>query len=86
MLTKSATWCLILDMESKNFTQLDDDKALIESYGGSARLARILGLTGVGAVQRVNNWKTRGIPPAVKLGYPHIFLPHLKTKSRNGAR
>ena len=29
---------------------------------------------GVGGVQRVHNWKTRGIPPRVKLERPDLFL------------
>lgn len=45
------------------------DKERIESLGGSAKLAHMLGYT----VQRVQNWKDRGIPAKVKLDHPEIF-------------
>lgn len=51
-----------------------DDRELIERHGGSAKLARKLNMTKQGSVQRVNNWKTRGIPPKVKLDHPELFL------------
>ncbi|WP_342049907.1 MULTISPECIES: hypothetical protein [unclassified Cupriavidus] len=51
-----------------------DDRELIERHGGSAELARKLNMTKPGSVQRVNNWKTRGIPPKVKLDHPELFL------------
>ncbi|SAL26050.1 hypothetical protein AWB66_01507 [Caballeronia telluris] len=49
------------------------DRKLIESLGGSAQVAKTLNF-GLGGVQRVDNWKRRGIPAAVKLDWPHIFL------------
>lgn len=57
-----------------------DDKALIESLGGPAKLAETLGYEKEGGIQRVQNWLTRGIPAAVKLERPDLFLPHLKQK------
>lgn len=50
-----------------------DDRELIARHGGSASLARKLNLTKPGSVQRVNNWKTRGIPAAIKLSRPDLF-------------
>ncbi len=50
-----------------------DDREVIERHGGSAALARKLNMTKEGSTQRVNNWKTRGIPPAVKLERPDLF-------------
>jgi hypothetical protein len=51
--------------------QLQSDKDLIAKLGGASALAKKLGFA---SKQRVHNWMTRGIPPAVKLSYPKIFL------------
>jgi hypothetical protein len=51
--------------------QLQFDKDLIAKHGGASALAKQLGFA---SKQRVHNWMTRGIPPAVKLAYPKIFL------------
>ncbi|MCP1121676.1 hypothetical protein LIOPPNJA_27640 [Robbsia andropogonis] len=54
------------------------DAALIAKHGGPTRVAELLGLDPKrGGTQRVQNWVTRGIPPKVKLLYPHLFLPNL---------
>lgn len=50
------------------------DRELIESLGGPAKVARLLGLPTKGGVQRVHNWMTRGIPSKVKLENPELFL------------
>ena len=59
-------------------TSLDDDRTLIELLGGPAKLAEKLGYDKDGGVQRVQNWLTRGIPAAVKLEHPDLFLPQFK--------
>lgn len=60
-----------------------DDKTLIINLGGPAKLARLLGF-GKGGTNRVCNWRSRGIPAAVKLDFPHIFLvPAKKIKSQS---
>lgn len=46
------------------------DRELIERLGGTAAVAVSLGTS----YQRVHNWTTRGIPPAVKLEHPELFL------------
>lgn len=46
------------------------DKEKIEELGGSTAVAEKIGYS----VQRVQNWKVRGIPSKVKLQYPHLFL------------
>jgi hypothetical protein len=52
-----------------------DDKELINRLGGSAKLAARLGYS----VQRVENWKKRGIPPQERLNHPDVFpLPHIQ--------
>lgn len=48
---------------------MSTDKDLIESLGGSAKLAVRLGYS----VQRVENWKKRGIPAQVRLDHPDVF-------------
>ncbi len=53
---------------------MDNDKRLIESLGGPAKVAELLGYEKHGGVQRVHNWMTRGIPPRVKLERPDLFL------------
>jgi hypothetical protein len=53
---------------------LTPDKELIETLGGPAKVAELLGYDKEGGAQRVNNWLTRGIPARVKLDHPEIFL------------
>lgn len=55
-----------------------NDAELIQSLGGPAKVADLLGIDKNGGVQRVFNWLSRGIPPKVKLERPDLFLPHLK--------
>ncbi|MFA9284050.1 MULTISPECIES: hypothetical protein [unclassified Comamonas] len=50
------------------------DAELITFHGGPAKLALKLGWSEGRAVQRIHNWRTRGIPAAVKLQYPKLFL------------
>lgn len=61
---------------------IDHDRELIDSLGGATKVAALLGLVKPGGVQRVHNWKTRGIPPAVKLERPDLFLPHLRAEQQ----
>lgn len=51
------------------------DADLIDSLGGPAALARRLGYTKPGSVQRVQNWKRRGIPELTRLKRPDVFGP-----------
>lgn len=53
---------------------MTDDGALIESLGGPAKVAELLGYEKHGGTQRVHNWITRGIPSRVKLDYPELFM------------
>lgn len=52
-----------------------NDKQLIDALGGASVVARMIGSK---SPQRVNNWKTRGIPPSVKLQHPELFLKQPK--------
>ena len=50
------------------------DAKIIQALGGQAEVARKLELdTTKGGVQRVHNWMTRGIPPAIRLAHLNIF-------------
>ncbi len=46
------------------------DLELIEKLGGAAKLAKRLGY----GVQRVNNWKKRGIPAQAKVDFQSLLL------------
>ncbi|WP_404299813.1 hypothetical protein [Alicycliphilus denitrificans] len=50
------------------------DAELIEKHGGPSKLAKKMALTEKWAVQRIHNWKKRGIPARVKLAYADLFL------------
>ncbi|HIE4193348.1 hypothetical protein [Burkholderia cenocepacia] len=68
----------MLGMSNPTSSSIEVDRERIERLGGSAAAARLMGLTSRGAVQRVNNWKTRGIPADVKLAWPDLFLHPLR--------
>ena len=51
------------------------DEELIDHLGGPAEVADLLGFDKKGGVQRVHNWKARGIPSAVKVARPDLFMP-----------
>jgi hypothetical protein len=55
------------------------DRELIESMGGPTKVAERLGFKKRGGVQRVQNWLTRGIPAAVKVAFPELFLGAAQT-------
>lgn len=57
--------------------EIASDRDLIEALGGAAKVAALLGLEKHGGVQRVHNWKTRGIPASVKISRPDLFMPQL---------
>lgn len=53
---------------------MKSDKEIIEMHGGVSALARLLRVS----AQRVSNWNRRGIPPAIKLSRPDLFLSTIK--------
>lgn len=55
-------------------TEATKDRELIERLGGPTRVAELLGWPKYGGAQRVQNWLSRGIPPAVKVHRPDLFL------------
>jgi hypothetical protein len=50
-----------------------DYSKIIDALGGSAKVARDLGFNPTIGVQRVNNWKKRGIPARVLLNHRRYF-------------
>ena len=55
-------------------SEIEKDAQLIELLGGPAKIARMLGYSADIGVQRVNNWRSRGIPAKVKISRPDLFL------------
>lgn len=56
------------------------DAKLIDSLGGPAALCRRLEFDPKGGVQRVQNWKRRGIPEVIRLRHASLFGPAPKQK------
>ena len=54
------------------------DADLIDGLGGPSKVAALLGFQKAGGVQRVQNWKARGIPARVKLDRPDLFPPGIR--------
>lgn len=53
---------------------MNTDTQIIDSLGGPTKVAELLGiLNEPGAVQRVSNWKRRGIPARVLLDHAEVF-------------
>jgi hypothetical protein len=53
------------------------DAELIRQLGGPTKVACLLSLPKFGGAQRVQNWTVRGIPAAVKVQRPDLFMPEL---------
>lgn len=64
----------------------ETDRKLIEDLGGPAKVADLLGFPKYGGVQRVQNWKLRGIPDSVKVQFPGYFMPELAVAPANTAQ
>lgn len=62
------------------------DAKLILDLGGPSKVAELIQLNKQGGPQRVQNWMTRGIPSAIKVKYPHIFMPELAQALANTAQ
>lgn len=58
------------------------DAELIDSMGGPATVARLLGIHDEHAAQRVSNWKKRGIPARVMLEHRLIFERARRTQAK----
>lgn len=62
------------------------DAELIRSLGGPSKVAELISIDKKGGAQRVQNWMVRGIPAAIKVKYPHYFMPELAKLSANTAQ
>lgn len=61
------------------------DAELIKTLGGPTRVAELLRYDKArGGVQRVQNWRQRGIPAAVKLSHPELFLAGQRREVSHG--
>lgn len=52
-----------------------DDAKIIDALGGPTAVANRLGFSSTGSVQRVQNWKYRGIPEVIRLRRQDVFGP-----------
>ena len=57
------------------------DAELIRRLGGPSKVAELISIDKKGGAQRIQNWMVRGIPAAIKVKYPHIFMPELAQAS-----
>lgn len=62
------------------------DWALITALGGPSKVAELLGYHKEGGVQRVQNWRVRGIPSRVKLQFPSLFVKRSGGKGSSKAK
>lgn len=65
---------LMKPSEDTDAARIAGDAQRIEALGGPAAVARRLDFDAKNGTQRVQNWLTRGIPAAVKLLHPELFL------------
>lgn len=63
-------------------SQATTDAELISALGGPSKVAELLGIQKRGGTQRVHNWMVRGIPAAVKVMRPDLFMPGLKQAAK----
>jgi len=61
----------------RHMTALDKDIQIITGLGGPSKVAELLNLPKKGGQQRVQNWLSRGIPAAIKVERPDLFMPEL---------
>lgn len=61
------------------------DERAIATMGGAAKVSRFLGYGPMGT-QRVHNWMRRGIPAAVRVEHPHLFMPTLAASHAHAAQ
>ena len=64
---------------------IETDRKLIAELGGPSRVASMLGIDDKGT-QRVHNWMRRGIPAAVRVEHPHLFMPNMAHAPANTAQ
>ena len=62
------------------------DAQIIDDLGGPVKVAALLGFKADIGTQRVQNWKTRGIPAAVRLQYLDLFGKPAETTPKEAAQ
>lgn len=45
---------------------------IIDALGGSAKVAKLLGISDKGGISRVCNWRSRGVPAQVLIDNPKL--------------
>jgi hypothetical protein len=64
----------------------EETSRLIDAAGGNSALAQKLGIDkGVGTLQRISNWRKRGMPPAVMLEHYDTIQMLRRKLARNGS-
>jgi len=63
-------------------TAMHKDSELIDKLGGPAEVARKLGFEMPKGIQRVQNWKYRGIPPYTRVTRTDVFGSAPKRRRR----
>ncbi|WP_285311213.1 hypothetical protein [Stenotrophomonas maltophilia] len=66
-------------------TAMHKDSELIDKLGGPAKVAKKLGFEMPKGIQRVQNWKYRGIPPYTRVTRTDVFGPAPKKKGASRA-
>ena len=67
-------------------TNTQSDAELIRDLGGPTKVAEKLGFKMPGGAQRVQNWVVRGVPDAIKVKHPYLFMPELAPALANTAQ
>ena len=60
------------------YTMNMTDQHIIETLGGPAAMARLLGMKNPGGTRRIHNWQTRGIPSKIKVDHAKTIAKALK--------
>lgn len=55
-------------------TEIERDAALIDGLGGPTAVSDMLGYPRISGPTKVSQWKKRGIPAAVKVKRPELFM------------
>lgn len=55
-------------------TNVEADRKLLDELGGPSKVADLVGFPKLGGPQRVQNWYARGIPAAIRVQRPDLFM------------
>lgn len=65
---------------------LTHDQKIIAALGGPAKVVELLNIPKLGGQQRVQNWLKRGIPSAVKVNRPDLFMQPIEVLTEKFAQ